>query len=140
MLWPDIDMLHCVLVTVSAGKPCSWQANCIDSTSAVSFEVDSFTLVHMSRYHRGVMRSGATAHLAIHRLQVMRIQPRLNEDVNEEWLADKGRFQYDGLKRQRLTVPLVKVRASATRVKREITRSPSLLPSPVCSSCRSSGQ
>jgi NADH dehydrogenase/NADH:ubiquinone oxidoreductase subunit G len=42
-------------------------------------------------------------------LQVMRIQPRLNEDVNEEWLADKGRFQYDGLKRQRLTVPLVKV-------------------------------
>lgn len=42
--------------------------------------------------------------------QVMRIQPRLNENVNEEWLADKGRFQYDGLKRQRLTVPLVKVR------------------------------
>jgi NADH dehydrogenase/NADH:ubiquinone oxidoreductase subunit G len=44
----------------------------------------------------------------------MRIQPRLNENVNEEWLADKGRFQYDGLKRQRLTVPLVKVSASAT--------------------------
>ena len=41
--------------------------------------------------------------------QIMRIQPRLNENVNEEWLADKGRFQYDGLKRQRLTVPLVKV-------------------------------
>ena len=60
----------------------------------------------------------------------MRIQPRLNEDVNEEWLADKGRFQYDGLKRQRLTVPLVKVRAPATRVRRQVTRSPSLLPSP----------
>jgi NADH dehydrogenase (ubiquinone) Fe-S protein 1 len=42
----------------------------------------------------------------------MRIQPRLNENVNEEWLADKGRFQYDGLKRQRLTVPLVKVSMS----------------------------
>lgn len=42
------------------------------------------------------------------RLQVMRIVPRLNEEVNEEWLSDKGRFQYDGLKRQRLNVPLVK--------------------------------
>lgn len=37
----------------------------------------------------------------------MRILPRLNEDVNEEWISDKARFQYDGLKRQRLDVPLV---------------------------------
>lgn len=43
-----------------------------------------------------------------HCMQVMRIVPRLNEEVNEEWLSDKGRFQYDGLKRQRLNVPLVK--------------------------------
>ncbi len=41
-------------------------------------------------------------------MQVMRIVPRLNEEVNEEWLSDKARFQYDGLKRQRLNVPLVK--------------------------------
>ena len=39
----------------------------------------------------------------------MRITPRLNEEVNEEWLSDKGRFQYDGLKRQRLDTPMVKV-------------------------------
>ena len=38
----------------------------------------------------------------------MRITPRLNEHINEEWLSDKGRFSYDGLKRQRLNVPLVK--------------------------------
>ena len=38
----------------------------------------------------------------------MRILPRLNEDVNEEWMSDKGRFQYDGLKQQRLNIPLVK--------------------------------
>ena len=38
----------------------------------------------------------------------MRIVPRLNEAVNEEWISDKARFQYDGLKRQRLNVPLVK--------------------------------
>lgn len=40
--------------------------------------------------------------------EVMRIIPRLNEEVNEEWLADKARFSYDGLKRQRLTSPYVK--------------------------------
>ena len=39
---------------------------------------------------------------------VMRIQPRLNEDVNEEWINDKTRFACDGLKTQRLTSPLVK--------------------------------
>ncbi|XP_044073860.1 NADH-ubiquinone oxidoreductase 75 kDa subunit, mitochondrial-like isoform X1 [Siniperca chuatsi] len=40
--------------------------------------------------------------------EVMRILPRLNEDINEEWISDKTRFAYDGLKRQRLTQPLVK--------------------------------
>lgn len=40
---------------------------------------------------------------------VMRIQPRLNEDVNEEWLSDKGRFIWDGLKRQRLDQPYVRI-------------------------------
>lgn len=40
--------------------------------------------------------------------EVMRIMPRLHEEINEEWLADKGRFAYDGLKRQRLVAPMVK--------------------------------
>ncbi len=35
-------------------------------------------------------------------LEVMRILPKINEDINEEWLADKARFSYDGLKMQRL--------------------------------------
>ena len=34
--------------------------------------------------------------------EVLRVLPRLNEDVNEEWLADKSRFAVDGLKRRRL--------------------------------------
>ena len=34
--------------------------------------------------------------------EVLRILPRLNEDVNEEWLADKSRFAVDGLRRRRL--------------------------------------
>ena len=40
--------------------------------------------------------------------EVMRVLPRLNEEINEEWISDKTRFSYDGLKRQRLTVPMVK--------------------------------
>jgi NADH dehydrogenase (ubiquinone) Fe-S protein 1 len=38
--------------------------------------------------------------------EVMRILPRMNEDINEEWISDKTRFAYDGLKRQRLTTPM----------------------------------
>lgn len=41
-------------------------------------------------------------------VQVMRVLPRLNEDVNEEWINDKTRFAYDGLKYQRLTTPLIR--------------------------------
>lgn len=40
--------------------------------------------------------------------EIMRILPRLNESINEEWLADKGRFSYDALKRQRLNMPMVR--------------------------------
>jgi NADH-quinone oxidoreductase subunit G len=41
--------------------------------------------------------------------EVMRILPRLNDDINEEWIADKSRFAYDGLKYQRLDRPMLKV-------------------------------
>ena len=40
--------------------------------------------------------------------EVMRVLPRLNEDVNEEWISDKTRFACDGLKRQRLDRPYVR--------------------------------
>jgi len=41
---------------------------------------------------------------------VLRVVPRVNEEVNEEWISDKTRFAYDGLKRQRLTAPMLKNR------------------------------
>uniref|UniRef100_A0A8C9LX46 NADH-ubiquinone oxidoreductase 75 kDa subunit, mitochondrial n=1 Tax=Piliocolobus tephrosceles TaxID=591936 RepID=A0A8C9LX46_9PRIM len=40
--------------------------------------------------------------------EVMRILPRMHEDINEEWISDKTRFAYDGLKRQRLTEPMIR--------------------------------
>ncbi|GAA99357.1 hypothetical protein E5Q_06052 [Mixia osmundae IAM 14324] len=41
-------------------------------------------------------------------VQVMRIQPRPNDEINEEWINDKTRFALDGLKTQRLTTPLIR--------------------------------
>lgn len=41
-------------------------------------------------------------------IEVMRVLPRLNDEVNEEWISDKSRFACDGLKTQRLTTPLIK--------------------------------
>jgi NADH-quinone oxidoreductase subunit G len=39
---------------------------------------------------------------------VMRVLPRLNEDVNEEWISDKARHACDGLRTQRLDRPYVR--------------------------------
>ena len=41
--------------------------------------------------------------------EVMRILPRLHEGINEEWIADKTRHAYDGLKRQRLDQPYLRM-------------------------------
>ncbi|RXF74714.1 NADH-quinone oxidoreductase subunit NuoG [Hansschlegelia zhihuaiae] len=40
--------------------------------------------------------------------EVMRILPRINEDVNEEWISDKTRFVWDGLRTQRLDRPYLR--------------------------------
>ena len=40
---------------------------------------------------------------------VLRVLPRLNEEINEEWINDKTRFAIDGLSRQRLDKPYIKI-------------------------------
>ena len=40
--------------------------------------------------------------------EVMRILPRNNDGVNEEWISDKTRFVWDGLRRQRLDTPYIR--------------------------------
>lgn len=40
--------------------------------------------------------------------EVMRIMPRLNESINEEWISDKTRFIWDGLRSQRLDRPYIR--------------------------------
>ena len=41
--------------------------------------------------------------------EVKRVLPRINEDINEEWISDKSRYACDGLKSQRLDHPLKKI-------------------------------
>lgn len=40
--------------------------------------------------------------------QLMRILPRIHEEINQEWISDKTRHAFDGLKKQRLSYPILK--------------------------------
>ncbi|CAO3695774.1 unnamed protein product [Rhizopus microsporus] len=51
---------------------------------------------------------GSNIRLDTRGVEVMRILPRMNDEINEEWISDKTRFFYDGLKVQRLTTPLIR--------------------------------
>jgi len=48
--------------------------------------------------------------------EVMRVLPRLHEDINEEWISDKARFSYDGLGLQRLDRPYVRKQGTLVSV------------------------
>jgi NADH-quinone oxidoreductase subunit G len=39
---------------------------------------------------------------------VLRVLPRVNEEINEEWISDKTRYAVDGLSRQRLDQPFIR--------------------------------
>jgi NADH-quinone oxidoreductase subunit G len=51
---------------------------------------------------------GAAIRVDARQTEVLRVLPRLNEDVNEEWLGDKSRYACDALSRQRLDRPYVR--------------------------------
>ena len=51
---------------------------------------------------------GANIRIDTRGAQVLRVLPRLNDDVNEEWISDKTRHAIDGLRTQRLDRPYVR--------------------------------
>ncbi len=53
---------------------------------------------------------GSNIRLDVRQRQVMRVLPRINEDVNEEWIHDKTRHHVDALVRNRLDRPWVRER------------------------------
>ena len=51
---------------------------------------------------------GSNIRVDTYNWEVKRILPRLNNDINEEWISDKSRYSCDGLLKQRLDVPYIK--------------------------------
>ncbi|MGB7656661.1 MAG: NADH-quinone oxidoreductase subunit NuoG [Novosphingobium sp.] len=52
---------------------------------------------------------GANIRIDSRGTELMRVLPRVNDDVNEEWISDKARYQIDGLSRRRLDKPWLRV-------------------------------
>ena len=52
---------------------------------------------------------GSNVRIDTYGWEVKRILPRINEDINEEWISDKSRYACDGLKYQRLDTPYLKI-------------------------------
>ena len=48
--------------------------------------------------------------------KVLRVLPRLNESINEEWISDKTRYAIDGLSKQRLDCPYLKINGKLSKV------------------------
>ncbi|WP_271438661.1 NADH-quinone oxidoreductase subunit NuoG [Pontixanthobacter luteolus] len=57
---------------------------------------------------------GANIRLDSRGREVMRALPRVNDDVNEEWLSDKGRYMVDGLTKRRLDKVFMRKRGKLT--------------------------
>ncbi|MEM1315969.1 MAG: NADH-quinone oxidoreductase subunit NuoG [Pseudomonadota bacterium] len=57
---------------------------------------------------------GSNIRIDVRGREVMRILPRNHDGVNEEWLADRSRYIWDGLRRQRLDRPYVRVDGKLT--------------------------
>ncbi|WP_095011102.1 NADH-quinone oxidoreductase subunit NuoG [Tsuneonella mangrovi] len=57
---------------------------------------------------------GANIRLDSRGREVLRALPRINDDVNEEWISDKARYQVDGLTRRRLDKVWIRKRGKLT--------------------------
>ncbi len=57
---------------------------------------------------------GANIRLDSRGREVMRALPRINDDVNEEWISDKARYQVDGLTKRRLDKVFMRKRGKLT--------------------------
>ena len=51
---------------------------------------------------------GSNIRIDTYNWEVKRILPRINNEINEEWISDKTRYSCDGLLKQRLDVPYIK--------------------------------
>jgi NADH dehydrogenase (ubiquinone) Fe-S protein 1 len=83
-------------------KPYSFTARTWELRTTESVDVHDAIGSNIAVNHRGT--------------DIMRIMPKRNIEVNEEWLNDKSRFAVDGLTRQRLDTPLIRRGSNLERV------------------------
>lgn len=88
------NMIDICPVGALMSKPYSYRARPWELSSTPS--VDVFDAV------------GSSIRIDTRGREVMRILPRQNDEINEDWISDKSRFAYDGLKYQRLDQPYVR--------------------------------
>lgn len=70
--------------------------------SARSWELEKIDFID---FYDGMLSNIA---IDVRGLSIMRVLPRINENLNEEWISDKIRFSYDAFRRQRLLTPMYK--------------------------------
>ncbi|KAH0621672.1 hypothetical protein JD844_023233 [Phrynosoma platyrhinos] len=86
-----------------------WETRQVSSTYCISSDNWSLSFAPRKTESIDVLDAvGSNIVVSTRTGEVMRILPRLHEDINEEWISDKTRFAYDGLKRQRLVQPMIK--------------------------------
>jgi len=88
------NMIDICPVGALTSKPYSYRARSWELSSTPS--IDVFDAV------------GSAIRIDTRGREVMRILPRQNDEINEDWISDKSRFAYDGLKYQRLDCPYVR--------------------------------
>ena len=72
-----------------------------------AFTVRPFELVNVNSID--VLDSlGSSIQVCTKDAEVMRILPRIHEEINLEWLSDKSRHAFDGLKKQRISYCYIK--------------------------------
>lgn len=53
--------------------------------------------------------NGTNILVSVRGSQIMRVLPKINTHLNDEWISDKVRFSYDGFSKQRLFHPMLKI-------------------------------
>jgi len=74
-----------------------------------AFSARSWELTHTESFD-AMDAVGSAIRIDTRGNEVMRVLPRVNDDVNEEWISDKTRHAIDGLKRQRIDRPYLRAK------------------------------
>ncbi|MEL7174373.1 MAG: 2Fe-2S iron-sulfur cluster-binding protein, partial [Pseudomonadota bacterium] len=105
------DPTDVVIETIRAGLSSEMQGNIVDlcPVGALTSKPYAFTArpweLRKTQSIDVMDALGSNIRVDVKGREVMRILPRNHDGVNEEWLSDKSRYAWDGLKRQRLDKP-----------------------------------